>query len=270
MKRIGLSLVRLAGLFALGAGTLSMPSSAGAAELRILVPDLPPMFFADGTGREANIITETLASCGDTAVLTMVPFGRHWQDFTGGRGVDAVSTVPLGMEMTGARSVPYIRYQNGAAVMKSSGLDIRSLDDLAERRVITFAGASQVLPGLAEAAPRLADLRERADQRVHSTMLFARRVDVVLADGLILAEYNRQLEAQRLAGERLSFDPRQEVAFTAIFPPTPYTLVFRDPAFRDRFDRCFGELQAKGRIAEINRKAIEPYRATVGDQYPAE
>lgn len=263
MGRFGSSLLLLAALAA-----AAFP--ARAADIRILVPDLPPMFFADGTGREAAIIAEALAACGDRPVLTPVPFGRHWQDFTEGRGADAVSTVPPGVAIPGARSVPYIRYQNGAAVMRSSGLNVRSLEDLAFRRVITFAGAEQVLPGLAEAAPRLAELRERADPLVHSTMLFAGRVDAILADQLIVAEHNRLLAARRLAGERLSFDPSQEVVFTPIFPPTPYSMVFRDPAVRDRFDRCVADLQARGRIAEINRKAIEPYRAAVGDRYPVE
>lgn len=253
----------------LGLGMTAAP--AGARTVTILAPELPPMMTADGKGHEAAIIRETLEACGHTAAFRVVPFGRHWIDYrdsaqTGGP-VDAVTTVPQAMDLPGERSVPYIRYQNGASVLKGSGLSVSSLADLAGKRVVTFAGALDVLPGLREAVPGFADFRERSDQLVHSNLLFAGRVDAVLADGLIFAEYNRLLLAKAEAGGALPFNPRQEVVFTAIFPPTPYTMMFRDAGLRDAFDRCFSELEKKGRIEAINRAAVEPYRATVRNQY---
>lgn len=232
----------------------------------ILAPELPPMMSAEGTGREASIIAESLAACGHKADFRIVPFGRHWIDFREGAAVDAVATVPEGMAMPGARSVPYIRYQNGASVLKGSGLRIASLADLAGKRVITFSGAAEVLPGLRAAIPSFADFRERADQMVHSNLLFAGRVDAVLADGLIFAEYNRQL-IEKAQGGGLPFDPRQDVVFTAIFPPTPYTMMFREDGLREDFDRCYGDLVKSGRLDAIDRDVISRYSSTVGDRY---
>ncbi|CAO3430636.1 ABC transporter substrate-binding protein [Azospirillum endophyticum] len=250
---------------------LSAAAPAAARPVTVLAPELPPMMTAAGTGREASIIAETLAACGHEAHFKVVPFGRHWSEFRdgapGGIPLDAVATVPEGMEMPGSRSVPYIRYQNGASVLKSSGLTVRSLADLAGKRIITFSGAPDVLPGLRAAIPSFGDFRERADQMVHSNLLFAGRVDAVLADGLIFAEYNRQLQDKAKTGGGLPFDPAQPVQFTAIFPPTPYSMVFRDEALRADFDRCFAELKAKGRIDTIDRETVERYTATVGEQY---
>ncbi len=189
-SRVGLALGLLGLLFLAG---VCHAGTAMARAVTVLVPEVPPMVFPDGTGREASIIGEALAACGHQAVFKVVPFGRHWIDFRDGAAVDAVSTVPEGMAMPGARSVPYILYQNGASVLKTSGLRVSSLADLAGKRIITFAGAPDVLPGLRAAMPSFADFRERADQLVHSNLLFAGRVDAVLADGLIFAEYNRQL-----------------------------------------------------------------------------
>ncbi|PWC46408.1 ABC transporter substrate-binding protein [Azospirillum sp. TSA6c] len=252
---------------------------AAARPVTVLAPELPPMMSADGTGREASIITETLAACGHEAHFKVVPFGRHWNDYrdsvqgsaqvggqTGGQ-VDAVSTVPAGMEMPGPRSAPYILYQNGASVLKSSGLTVQSLADLAGKRVITFSGAPDVLPGLRAAIPSFGDFRERADQMVHSNLLFAGRVDAVLADGLIFAEYNRQLQEKAKAAGGLPFDPAQPVQFTAIFPPTAYSMVFRDEQLRADFDRCLAEMKAKGRLDAIDREWVGRYSATVGDRY---
>ncbi|WP_247894502.1 substrate-binding periplasmic protein [Azospirillum sp. B510] len=255
---------------------VAMASPAAARPVTVLAPELPPMMTVNGTGREASIIAETLAVCGHEARFKVVPVGRHWNDFrdsaqgggqAGAPEVDAVSTVPANMEMPGARSVPYITYQNGASVLKSSGLVVRSLADLAGKRVITFTGAPDVLPGLREAIPSFGDFRERADQMVHSNLLFAGRVDAVLADGLIFAEYNRQLQEKAKSPGGLPFDPAQPVLFTAIFPPTPYSVVFRDESLRADFDRCFAQLKAKGRIDAIDREWVARYAATVGDRY---
>ncbi len=246
---------------------LLVPAPASARPVTVLAPELPPMMSADGIGREASIIGETLAACGHQVRFKVVPFGRHWNEFRNGAAVDAVATVPAGMAMPGARSVPYILYRNGASVLKSSGLAVRSLADLAGKRLITFAGAPDVLPGLRAAIPSFEDFRERADQMVHSNLLFAGRVDAVLADGLIFAEYNRQLQEKARVAGGLPFDPSQPVAFTAIFPPTPYAMVFRDESLRDGFDRCFAGLKAQGRIDAIDRAAVARYAETVGDRY---
>ncbi len=254
------------GLALLAAGGLA--PLAAARPVTVLAPELPPMVTTDGTGWEASVVAETLAACGHKALFKVVPSGRHLIDFREGDAVDAVTTVPVGVTMPGARSVPYIRYQNGASVLKSSGLRVASLADLAGKRVIAFAGAPDILPGLRQAIPAFADFRERADQMVHSNLLFAGRVDAVLADGLIFAEYNRQL-LERAQGGALPVDPRQEVVFTAIFPPTPYTMMFRDAGLRDDFNRCYDGLVRSGRIDAIERDAVARYSSTVGNQYRA-
>lgn len=264
----GAALATLAALVAAAPPAVARP-------VTVLAPELPPMMSADGSGREATIITETLAACGHEAHFKVVPFGRHWNDYRdsvqgsaqAGGQIDAVSTVPAGMEMPGARSAPYILYQNGASVLKSSGLAVQSLTDLAGKRVITFSGAADVLPGLRAAIPSFGDFRERADQMVHSNLLFAGRVDAVLADGLIFAEYNRQLQEKAKAAGGLPFDPAQPVQFTAIFPPTAYSMVFRDETLRADFDRCLAEMKAKGRLDAIDREWVGRYSATVGDRY---
>lgn len=245
----------------------SIPSQLSARMVVIAAPELPPMFNSAGNGREASVITETLASCGHQVHFKLVPFGRHWIEYGEKGDLDAVATVPSDMAMTGARSVPYIRYQNGASVLKSSGLTIKTLGDLTGKRVVTFFGASGVLPGLKDAASSFAEFRERADQLSHSNLLFAGRVEAVLSDGLIFAEYNRQLIEKVKGGESLSFDPKQDVVFTAIFPPNEYTMMFRDESLRDDFNRCYDGLVKSGRADAIDRDVIGQYSATVGSQY---
>ena len=248
-----------------GLGIL-VSAPAGARELSIIASELPPMFTRNGSGHEADIVRETLAACGHSVKFTVVPSSRNWSEFKRG-AYDAVTTVPPDMDLGGQKSAVYIRYQNGASVLASSGLTVKSLSDLVGRRVITFASARKILPGLHNAAESFADYRENAGQLIHSKLLFAARVDVVLGDGLIFAEYNRQLRERAKAGESLPFNPHQSTIFTAIFPPTSYVMVFKDGGVRDDFNHCFQQLSESGRIAAILKKAVEPYRDALGAQY---
>lgn len=245
---------------------MALAGPVRAAELRIVGGLLPPMLDEAGRGREADIIGETLARCGHTAAFTVQPFTRHWQSFAAGGEFDAVATVPEGLALPGHRSAVYIRYQNGVSYLAARGLAVADLAGLAGKQVIAFAGARGILPGLEAAIPGFASYTEQADQINQSRLMFAGRIDAVLGDGLIFAEYNAKLRRQGQA-QPLGFDPGQAVVFRAIFPDTPYTLAFRDEAMRDAFDRCFAELAAAGRIDAINRSYVERHRDVLGDQY---
>ena len=253
--------VRSLALYAL----LALPL-AQARDVTILAPNLPPMVHPGGTGHEADIIRETLAACGHVVSFTVQPFVRHWTQFREGRH-DAVTTVPPSMDLGGFHSVTYIRYQNGISVLRGSSLPLRTLADLQGKSVIAFKGAKDILPGLKEAIPSFSRYDENTEQLIHSNLLFAKRADAVIADGLIFAEHNRQLRTSASAGKKLPFDPSQGVVFSAVFPATPYTMVFRTAALRDDFNRCFAKLQGAGRIDAILRAAVAPYRETVGTQY---
>ena len=251
-------------VFAAGLLVAASAAAAPAAEIKIIAPDLPPMIDQSGKGREAEVIARTLAACGHTASFKIEPYGRHFEQYRKDEKADAVTTVSMGLELPGYPSVTYIHYQNGASVLKDSGLQVAALDDLKGKRAVTFPAGKDILPGLKAFAPSLAELQEKSDQLSHSKMLFAKRVDVVLGDGLIFAEYNRQLRSKAAA---LSFDPSQGVVFTAIFPPTPYVMMFRNEAIRNDFDRCYADLSKRGEIDMINKAAVEPYRETVGKNY---
>ncbi|HZH28614.1 MAG TPA: hypothetical protein VEY95_15685 [Azospirillaceae bacterium] len=57
-----------------------------------------------------------------------------------------------------------------------------------------------------------------------------------LGDGLIFAEYNRQLAKRAKSGASLPFDPAQPVTFTAIFPPNRFGAGFRDASLKPGFE----------------------------------
>ncbi|WP_208996971.1 ABC transporter substrate-binding protein [Roseibium denhamense] len=185
-----------------------MIAPAAADEITILAGNLPPMFLEGGDGREAEIITATLEKCGHSATFEIQPFTRHWESFKSGKG-DAVSTVPVGMPVDGTASEVYIHYQNGVSFLSDSGAAYEGLEDLAGKKVIGFKGAEAIIPGLADHTGSFADYREVTDQITQSRSLFGGRVDAIIGDGMLFAEYNRQLQGQT----DLRFDPNQPVTF---------------------------------------------------------
>lgn len=238
-------------------------STAMAASVEVMAGDLPPMVEKDGTGREAEIITAVLGHCGHTVVFNVQPFTRHWQSFENGSG-DAVATVPVGMPTAGTQTQSYISYQNGVSYLTSSGHEASALSDLDGWSVVAFEGASNIIPGLGGSTSAFKSYREMADQKTQSKLLYGKRVDGILGDGMLFAEFARQLQQ---AGSSAGVDASQSIEFRAIFEPSPYAMSFRDPAMAAEFDRCFAELDAAGTITEINVKWTDKYRDALEGNY---
>ena len=242
-------------------------NSAHAKDIVVSAGHIPPHMTQDGKGREAEIISATLESCGYRAKFIVQPFTRHWDKYKNDTTIDAVATVPAGLDLPGAKSTTtYVNYHNGALILGARGLTPQNLDDLSGLNVVAFAGANSILAGLKAAQARFKSYRETSDQLAQSRLLLSQRADAVIGDGMIFAEYLAQLQAQNKK-KNLRFDPNQSVRFSAIFTPSPYHMVFRDPALQQDFDRCYAKLKETGKIDAINRAYVARYRATIGNAY---
>ena len=229
-----------------------------AQDLEVRMAEIPPHMGMDGGGREADIIRAVAGTCGWTVTFVVEPFTRHWRSFENGRG-DAAGTVPIDMDLGGTRTAPYVAYRNGVTMLDATGIEPTSLDDLAGLNVVAVAGAAGVLPGLLEARAGFASYREVGDQLSHSRLLFGRRVQAILGDGMIAAENNRRLANGSIA----TVDTDQPVSFFPIFEPTPFVLVFRDPNLARDFDACLA--RSADAITVINAAYAERYRDLIGN-----
>jgi len=254
MKKISLTM--------LGFLVTAVSAPAHADDIKIMAGNLPPMFLDGGKGREAEIITAVMEKCGHTVSFEIQPFTRHWESYKSGEG-DAVTTVPQGMPIDGTASDVYIHYQNGVSYLSDAGGNYDGLEDLTGKKVIGFKGAESIIPGLADHTGSFADYREVTDQITQSRSLFGGRVDAIIGDGMLFAEYNQQLRGQ---GD-LRFDPDQPVTFKAVFASSPYTMAFRNAAHAEDFNRCYKELDADGTIAAINTAWVDRYRDSLGQSY---
>lgn len=222
---------------------------------------LPPHMDEQGGGRDADLIRAILEECGGYKVtFRVVPFGRHWSEYEA-KQLDGVNMAPDGMALPGEKTVTYIGLLDGVVTLASTP-PVARLADLAGRSAVTFPGGGEAL-GLTHIG--LTRLIEQSDQAIHSNLLFTRRVDAIVADGLVIAEYNRRLQEHGATGQ---IDPSQPVRFAAsFFEPLVYHLMLRDPVARERFDACYKRLDAAGRITAINKRYVDRYRDTVGSAY---
>jgi hypothetical protein len=233
---------------------LDAAARTGHETVKVVTSLLPPYMNESGEGQEAEIIRTAMAEgyreagSSVTVEFYVQSFPRHWMSFLTDSRYDAVTTVPETVHLQGFRSDRYVDYQNGIGYRKSSFPDRFAEFDfakLAGHRVIAFAGAAGIVPGLKEKRDTFSLYLEESDQRIHSKLLLDNVIDVVLADGKIFSEYNH-----RLTGGRGIPDE----AFARVFCPTHYRMVFRSNDVRAKFDRGLAIITDTGTLAAINAK----------------
>ncbi|EQC47349.1 ABC transporter substrate-binding protein [Bacteriovorax sp. Seq25_V] len=232
-----------------------------AQEIKVLAPDIAGTFnnFSNKSdfnksqsthdlGREGRIVHEIFGCMGKKLVFIVAPYGRHVKWFEEDTNFDAVATVSPDTQSKYFSSAPHIKYTNGVSTLYSLKKDIHTLDDLKGLRVISFVGASSMLPKLKEAIPTFKSYVEKSSQELHSKMLLKSRVDAVISDGIIFASHTKKLQ-QDNPKEQAYFSP---VKFSPIFDSTNFHMVFKDKNNQQLFNSCLLKLTNNGRLDKIN------------------
>ena len=200
--------------------------------ITIAAPLVPPYFNQRGEGLEAARIRNALASayCPHQIRFAVRPFVQHWRLYTTETRIDAVTTVPEGEAIPGHPSAFYIEYQNGIGYRKSRFPNgIKSVSDpaLDGKRVAAFVDALGILPGLSAKRPNFSSYVENGNQKNNSVLLDRNLVDAVISDRRIFEFYNGQI---------VGLKDSTDIGFDAVFPPSPYRMVFRSADLRNAFN----------------------------------
>ena len=128
---------------------------------------------------------------------------------------------------------------------------MKTVADLGDYRVTAFQNARIFLgPSFRAMADLNADYREVSPQLLANQLLFSGRTDVVVSDINIFTYLNARAEEE--------VNVHQTVTIHRMFPPTRYSLVFRDPALRDAFDASLKRVLKSDPYTDLARKYLPP------------
>jgi polar amino acid transport system substrate-binding protein len=207
----------------------------------------PPYLLDSGVeGLEYEIADAAFAAGGYSMVAVIVPPARGLAMQRAGQ-LDGLLTVDEGIGGNDFFSDPYLTYQNVATTLTSRGLQIKSIEDLANYSVAGFQNASVILGERFKAVvERHRDYTEYSRQITQNNLLFSAHVDVVVGDRRIFRYFTTQIDPKVYA--------RQDVTFHFIFPPNPRKAVFKDVAIRDGFNAGLKTIRSNGVMDAIVKK----------------
>ncbi|SEL35131.1 polar amino acid transport system substrate-binding protein [Atopomonas hussainii] len=172
------------------------------------------------------------------------------------RKLDALSSMFFEHELVSHFSEPYVTYRDMAVALDKRGLQIRSIADLSKYSISTFKHASRILgPEFSAMAASNKAYREELRQVNRNKLLYSGRVDVVVADPMILQFFNTEVAH--------SVDIHQPLRWYDVFKPVHYQGAFARDVQRDRFNIGLAAIRADGTYARIEAK----YRKTLPKQH---
>ncbi len=230
---------------------LIMAAPACAREIRVGIGfALAPYVIRNGnTGLEVEVIREALALAGHTAKFVYLPNLRlpvaYAQDVVDCVAVNSAYDVQSDSGRKGFHSATTVLYQNFAITTEACRCDIRSVNDLASRKVLGFNNAKKYLgPEYAAIVGKNKLYSELSDQSLQVRMLYTGRVQVVVSDKLIFLWWrSKMIKMFPEESNGLS----QPLVFYPIFPSAPRQVTFSDSADRDAFNAGLAQLKKSGR-----------------------
>ena len=211
----------------------------------------PYVFEGENRGLEFDIVAAALRAAGYQMEVRHAPMERLHLALRRGE-LDGIATTNPHSGIEAHYSAPYIEYHNVAVALTSRGYRIDSIADLGRFSVSSFQRSRFLLgsefQAMAASNPRY---REEAQQINRNRLLYSGRVDVVIGDPRILRYFNPEVADQ--------VDTGQPLTLYMLFPPTPYSVGFRQPLQRDRFDQGLQAIRASGEYLQIEQHYADYY-----------
>lgn len=215
---------------------------------------LPPYVIQENnSGFEVDIIREALALKGHTlkpiyASFMMISQTLKENKADGAQRGNAELVDGSGYYYADSQTVPY---QDVAITLKKNNLKIDSVNDLKDKKVVAFQGASKFLGAdFGAAVANNPNYSETAFELKKSQQLYANGLQVSVGDANIFKYYKSKVTG---------LDTTQEVVFHKIFSNKDIKnnhAVFKEKQIRDDFDAGLKQLKTSGKYQEIIKKYV--------------
>lgn len=231
-----------------------LPAHAGGVIRIAFIEHSPPWVSADSRpGIAVTLLREALQAEGLALQPVFYPYARRIALYRRNE-VDALYDISASTQkrenLPGSLSRPLHSFDNLALALQRRHLKLEQAADLIGLDILAWDGAQNDLPDSFDVVAAVAQGRytETGDQRQQVKSLYAGRVDVILADRLVADWYRKRLRNDP------QVDARQPVDVFAVLPPREATVLWRDPALRQRIDYRIREMKNDGRYNAIFRQ----------------
>lgn len=223
---------------------LCLPS-ASAKELVVGMGNFKPYFIeSEGSGVFPDLVTAVFREMPEYEPKFVWALSNNslWSSFEAGR-LDAVSNLFDSVEIQGCRTEPVFRFRDVAVTRASSGLQLRSIQDLKGKRVVAFQGAKGFFGKDYTQQLDSSNYEEVGKPTLQAKMLWMKRYDVSVGDLYIFLEATKTL-----SGEDVS---PNDFTVHNIFPVISSRLGFRDETMCGKFNEALKKVKASGEFEAI-------------------
>ncbi|WP_416307869.1 substrate-binding periplasmic protein [Neptunicella sp. SCSIO 80796] len=203
----------------------------------------PWAYFEEGkgmTGIDVEIIRHIFTQLGYQPEFHLLAYNRLIKEFNEGK-FDIASPAAFSSE-TGYFTSAYLPFEDVAVTVKDRHLEINTIDDLADKRVVAYQHATSVLGKDYASAVAHANYLEFAQREVQIKLLAKDRTDVVIGECRLLTYINKKLY------------PEQELDVHPIFTTQSYGAVLKDQALQQLFEQELEEMKKSGLYQQILNK----------------
>jgi len=223
---------------------LCLPA-ASAKELSVGMGNFKPYYIeSDNSGVFTDVISAVFREMPgyEPSYVWSLSNNSLWASFEAGR-LDAVSNLFDSVEINGCRTDPVFRFRDVAITRATSKLQVHSVSDLKNQRVVAFQGAKGFLGDAFAQQLDDAAYEEVSKPELQAKMLWKQRYDVSVGDWYIFLEALKSLAAEG-AG------PNDFVVHN-IFPSIYSRIGFRDKALCGEFNAALKKVKASGEFEAI-------------------
>lgn len=218
--------------------------------ITLVSDDGPPhMIRASNSGIDIDITKAVFAQMGLETKLQYAPLARAKIMVEQG---SSQATVPTFFQQDSKSffvSDPIINYKPTVFTLKNKQINLSSLKDIKDLKVVTFQGATGYFGEEFALMSEQNDYREMYDMSVFPKLLLSGRVDVIVLDYYIFHYFaNKSIP---------SYDSRL-VKEHSLIPAVPASVGFNQRATRDEFNSKLTAMKQSNEIQSIIDKYLQP------------
>lgn len=207
---------------------------------------IEPFMLKSGKGLIGTVITESFQHSGERVEFSYNSNQEALELFNN-KKVDGVTVVREGM-VQGYYSAALVSFDNHVISLAGSDINIETINDLKNYRIIAFSKARQYLgTDFNNVVEQSKSYREIASQELQVKALFDGETDIIISDTTIFEFYRTRLRNRTPLDKKW----RNEVSIGFSFPNQAYYMAFQTESHQQLFNHGFSQLKASGRYQQI-------------------